>query len=143
MQTSDPNVYAVGDVAAFPLTKYGHRVTRQEHVTHCRSSARHAVAHITDPGKTGPYEYLPFFYSRIFNLSWQYYGTADGEPVFFKAGDNKIGSVWVDKYNHIVGAFLESGTPEEFALMKKLADQQPKAPKDIAKKGLAVLANIV
>jgi hypothetical protein len=27
---------------------------------------------------TAPYDYLPFFYSREFNLSWQFYGQADG-----------------------------------------------------------------
>ncbi len=35
LQTSDPDVYAVGDVAAFPLKLTG-AVTRQEHVTNSR-----------------------------------------------------------------------------------------------------------
>lgn len=117
MQSSDKDVYAVGDVAAFPLRKYGNRVTRQEHVTHCRSSARQAVDHIMDPAATKPYDYLPFFYSRIFDLSWKYYGTADGEPVFFKGDGKKIGSVWVDKEGKVTGAFLESGSPEEDAII--------------------------
>ena len=42
----------------------------QEHVQNCRASAQHAVASIMDPS-TGDYDYLPYFYSRIFNLSWQ------------------------------------------------------------------------
>lgn len=42
----------------------------QEHVQNCRTSAAHAVASILDPA-TGDYDYLPYFYSRIFNLSWQ------------------------------------------------------------------------
>lgn len=45
-QTSNPDVYAVGDVAAFPLLREGGKLVRQEHVTHCRSSAAHAVQHI-------------------------------------------------------------------------------------------------
>ena len=36
----------------------------------CRTSAQHAVASLMDPS-TGDYDYLPYFYSRIFNLSWQ------------------------------------------------------------------------
>lgn len=92
-----------------------------------------------DPAGTKPYDYLPFFYSRIFNLSWQYYGTADGEPVFWQDG-NKIGSVWVDAEGKVTGAFMESGTPEEFALMKKLAAENPKvSPADIRVKGLNAL----
>jgi hypothetical protein len=69
LKTSNPDVYAVGDVAAFPLLKYG-VTTRQEHVTNARSSAIHAIASILDPA-TPPYDYLPFFYSRVYNLSWQ------------------------------------------------------------------------
>ena len=70
LQTSNPDVYAVGDVAAFPLKKYG-ITTRQEHVANARGSASLAVSHILSPSDTPDYEYLPFFYSRIFNLSWQ------------------------------------------------------------------------
>lgn len=36
LQTSNPDVYAVGDIAAFPLTLYGGKVTRQEHVVNAR-----------------------------------------------------------------------------------------------------------
>ena len=35
LQTSNPDVYAIGDVAAFPLKLTG-VTTRQEHVTCCR-----------------------------------------------------------------------------------------------------------
>ena len=70
LQTSDPDVYAVGDIAAFPLTKYN-TVTRQEHVANARSSGAHAVSHILSPSDTPDYDYLPFFYSREFSLSWQ------------------------------------------------------------------------
>lgn len=36
LQTSNPDVYAVGDIAAFPMTMYGGKVTRQEHVVNAR-----------------------------------------------------------------------------------------------------------
>ncbi len=42
----------------------------QEHVANCRASAVHAVQSIMDPS-TGDYDYLPYFYSRIFDLGWQ------------------------------------------------------------------------
>jgi monodehydroascorbate reductase (NADH) len=70
MQTSNPDVYAVGDIAAFPLKKYG-ITTRQEHVANARASGIQAVSHILSPADTPDYDYLPFFYSRVFNLSWQ------------------------------------------------------------------------
>ena len=37
LQTSNPDVYAIGDIAAFPLTLYGDKITRQEHVVNARS----------------------------------------------------------------------------------------------------------
>ncbi len=36
LRTSVPNVYAVGDVASFPLKLNDGSLARQEHVTHCR-----------------------------------------------------------------------------------------------------------
>ena len=51
--------------------RYGQAHTRQEHVTHARNSAKQAVSAIMAPGETKDYDYLPFFYSRIFDLSWQ------------------------------------------------------------------------
>ena len=43
LQTSNPDIYAVGDVAAFPLQNYGlNKMFRQEHVANCRQSAKHA-----------------------------------------------------------------------------------------------------
>ena len=71
LQTSNPDIYAIGDVAAFPINNYGlNKLMRQEHVANCRQSAKHAVAAIMDPA-TPNYDYLPFFYSRIFDLGWQ------------------------------------------------------------------------
>lgn len=43
MQTSVPGVYAIGDVASFPLLCAGGAAVRQEHVTHARSSAAQAA----------------------------------------------------------------------------------------------------
>ncbi|GMH38143.1 hypothetical protein BSKO_06027 [Bryopsis sp. KO-2023] len=138
LQTSNPDVYAVGDVAAFPLKVKGGELQRQEHVTNCRLSAFHAVSAIMAPEETEDYDYFPFFYSRIFNLSWQFYGISASKPIMF--GDKeagKIGMYWVDE-GKVVGAMLESGTPEEFAAIKAVAKAQPPAPspEELVKQGL-------
>ncbi|KAH9311285.1 hypothetical protein KI387_026320, partial [Taxus chinensis] len=118
-KTSLPDVYAVGDVATFPMKIYGD-VRRVEHVDHARKSAAQAVQAIKakEEGKSiEEYDYLPFFYSRSFDLSWQFYGDNTGEAVIF--GDNnpatpkaKFGSYWI-KDGKVVGVFLENGSPEE------------------------------
>lgn len=81
MQASDASVYAVGDVAAFPVKLFGGDVRRLEHVDCARRTARHAVAAMLEgTGSVGHIDYLPFFYSRVFSLSWQFYGDNAGKP---------------------------------------------------------------
>ncbi|CAL0326751.1 unnamed protein product [Lupinus luteus] len=144
-KTSIPSVYAVGDVATFPLKLYG-ELRRVEHVDHSRKSAEQAVKAIkaTEDGKTvEEYDYLPYFYSRAFDLSWQFYGDNVGESVLF--GDNnpespkvKFGSYWI-KDGKVVGAFLEGGTPEENNAIAKIARVQPPVENldQLAKEGLS------
>jgi monodehydroascorbate reductase (NADH) len=44
LAASVPGVYAIGDVASFPLAREGGALGRQEHVTHARQSAAHVGA---------------------------------------------------------------------------------------------------
>ncbi|KAJ3692489.1 hypothetical protein LUZ60_012839 [Juncus effusus] len=119
MQTSDSDVFAVGDVAAFPVKLFGNDVRRLEHVDSARKTARHAVAAIMEADKTTDLDYLPFFYSRVFALSWQFYGDNSGDPIHF--GDyssTRFGAYWVDQ-GKLVGAFLEGGTRDEYSAIAK------------------------
>lgn len=52
LKTSNSDVYAIGDVAAFPLIIAGGALQRQEHVTNCRLTAFHAVTSIMAPGSS-------------------------------------------------------------------------------------------
>lgn len=60
----------------------------------CRLSAAHAVKAIFGSQET--YDYLPYFYSREFDLAWQFYGEPEGDYVIH--GDlekGKFGVYWV------------------------------------------------
>jgi monodehydroascorbate reductase (NADH) len=149
-KTSVADVYAVGDVATFPMKMYND-IRRVEHVDHARKSAEQAVKAIfaSEQGKeVDEYTYLPFFYSRAFELSWQFYGDNVGDAVLF--GDNsptsekpKFGTYWV-KEGKVVGAFLEGGNPEENAAIAKLAKAQPSVEDldQLAKDGLDFASKI-
>ncbi|XP_022989904.1 monodehydroascorbate reductase 4, peroxisomal-like isoform X2 [Cucurbita maxima] len=131
MQSSNSSVYAVGDVAAFPVKLFS-ETRRLEHVDSARKSARHAVSAIMDPEKTGDFDVVPFFYSRVFTLSWQFYGDNVGEAVHF--GDfsgNTFGAYWVNK-GHLVGSFLEGGTKEEYEAIAMITSLKP-AIEDLTK----------
>lgn len=89
------------------------------------------------------YDYLPHFYSRSFDLSWQFYGDNVGDTILF--GDNdptlpkpKFGTYWI-KDGKVVGAFLEGGSPDETKAIAKLARFQPPVSdlEELQKEGLA------
>ncbi|GFZ02483.1 monodehydroascorbate reductase 1 [Actinidia rufa] len=82
-KTSVPDAYAVGDVATFPMKMYN-ELRRVEHVENARKSTEHDVRVIfaSEEGESiDEYDYLPFFYSRAFNLSWQFHRDNVGETV--------------------------------------------------------------
>ncbi|KAI9174573.1 hypothetical protein LWI28_019464 [Acer negundo] len=128
-RTSIPGIFAIGDVAAFPLKMYD-RVARVEHVDHARRSAQHCVKALLS-SQTHTYDYLPYFYSRVFEyegsprkIFWQFFGDNVGEAIEIGNFDPKIATFWIDS-GKLKGVLLESGSPEEFQLLPKLARSQP------------------
>jgi monodehydroascorbate reductase (NADH) len=128
LRTSNPDVYGAGDVITFPLKMYGNRMMRVEHVGHARQSAMHAVD-VMVGASTEAYDYLPYFYSRVFNLSWKFWGDTPPQARTIVVGEMnpKLVAVWIDHGGHIIGAFIESGTESEEAALKALARSRPQA----------------
>ncbi|KAF3965722.1 hypothetical protein ACB098_10G125100 [Castanea mollissima] len=132
-RTSAPGIFAIGDVAAFPLKMYD-RVARVEHVDHARRSAQHCIKALLS-AQTHTYDYLPYFYSRVFEYEgsprkvwWQFFGDNVGETIEIGNFDPKIATFWVDS-GKLKGVLLESGSTEEFELLPKLARSQPSVDK--------------
>lgn len=150
------NVWSCGDVAAFPSgCLFGSNVTsskikeggsnhstRQEHVQHARSSAAFVARDIVSasasaPSETPSYSYLPYYYSRVFDLGWVFYGSSSSSESVVEFGDRDaeaavrgekqtFGSFHLEADDKgkkmIVGAFLEGGSPEQNSVMKKLVE---------------------
>ncbi|CAN1254057.1 Monodehydroascorbate reductase, chloroplastic/mitochondrial [Linum perenne] len=130
-RTKTPGIFAIGDVAAFPLKIYN-RTARVEHVDHARRSAQQ-------------YDYLPYFYSRVFEFEgsprkiwWQFFGDNVGETVEIGNFDPKIATFWIDSAGKLKGVLLESGSPEEFQLLPELARRQPIIEKSKLEKASSV-----
>ncbi|GAB2296781.1 Monodehydroascorbate reductase, chloroplastic/mitochondrial [Dionaea muscipula] len=128
-RTSVPGVFAIGDIAAFPLKLYD-RMARVEHVDHARRSAVHCIETLLT-ASTHLYDYLPYFYSRVFEQEgssrkvwWQFFGDNVGETVEIGKFDPKIATFWIES-GKLKGVLVESGSPEEFQLLPKLARSQP------------------
>lgn len=73
-RTSDPNIYAAGDVAMFPYLALGRRM-RIEHENHANEHGKAAGANMA--GANQPYTTLPYFYSDLFDLGWEAVGEVD------------------------------------------------------------------
>jgi NADPH-dependent 2,4-dienoyl-CoA reductase/sulfur reductase-like enzyme len=68
------DVFAAGDVASFPVQALGRRF-RVEHEDHAKSHGRAVGANMA--GANVPYIHLPFFYSDMFDLSYEAVGEVD------------------------------------------------------------------
>lgn len=111
MQTSDANVFAIGDVCSFPSAYGG--VTRCEHVDHARKSAAQAVKAAMGLAPE-PYSYLPYFYSRLFEYTdapivFNFFGDESGDCTVCSTGEKSVGAIWV-KDAKVTGALL-MGSP--------------------------------
>ncbi len=122
LKTSVDGVYAIGDIATFPLKMYNDRMVRVEHVVNARETAKHSVGAVL--GSLEPYDYLPYFYSRVFNLGWQFFGDNDGECTVVGDFNPKIIAIWV-RDGQVNGVFMESPSAEDTEAMKKIARTRP------------------
>jgi NADPH-dependent 2,4-dienoyl-CoA reductase/sulfur reductase-like enzyme len=71
LRTSDPNIYAAGDIAAWPDPTFDKRL-RVEHWDVARRQGLRAGRNMA--GEEKPYTALPYFFSDLFDLSFEVWG---------------------------------------------------------------------
>ena len=74
LQTTQPGIYAAGDVANYPDAVLGMR-RRVEHADAARAMGRAAGRNMAGAGEA--YRYLPMFYSDLFELGYEAVGQCD------------------------------------------------------------------
>lgn len=75
-RTSDPDIYALGDMTRRPVPVHDGRVVRLESVPNALEQAKQAAAAIT--GRNPPVPEVPWFWSDQYDLKLQMAGLADG-----------------------------------------------------------------
>lgn len=98
LQTSDPNVYAAGDVAFFPAKSLDMSI-RIEHWNNAQSQGKHAGENMA--GANRPFEYLPYFYSDLFDLGFEAVGNLDSRFETF--------ADWKEEYREGVVYYTDDG----------------------------------
>jgi len=98
LRTSDADIYAAGDVAAFPAPALGRRI-RVEHENAAMTMGR--CAGLCMAGQEAPYAELPFFYSDLFDLGYEAVGTLDSRLETVEQ--------WVTPFREGVVYYLDAG----------------------------------
>ena len=100
--TSDPDIYAVGDIAAAEHPLFGTRI-RTEHWANALKQPAVAVAGML--GKPGEYAELPYFFTDQYDLGMEYVGYAPSfDRVVFR-GDvagREFVAFWLDADNRVL-----------------------------------------
>ena len=78
LRTSDPHVYAVGDIANHDHPRLGHRI-RVEHWDNAIEQAKVAARNML--GEDVAYERAPYFFTDQYDLGMEYVGHASGDQL--------------------------------------------------------------
>ncbi|HUA66522.1 MAG TPA: FAD-dependent oxidoreductase [Alphaproteobacteria bacterium] len=105
LRTTNPDIYAAGDVAAFHSPALGQyiRVEHEDNANTMGTIAGHNMA-----GKPEPYRHLPFFYSDLFELGYEAVGELDSRLEIFADWKTRFreGVVYYLKQGRVRGVLL-------------------------------------
>ncbi len=104
-RTSHPNIHAAGDVALFPYTALG-QTRRIEHWDHAINHGRQAGRNLADAG--APYDYMPYFYSDLFEFGYEAVGDVSSRLTTFAdwQKENDTGVIYYLQEGRVRGAMM-------------------------------------
>jgi len=128
LRTSDPNIFAAGDVAEFFNPSLGRRV-RFEHEDNANTMGKAAGRNMA--GADEPYHHLPFFYSDLFELGYEAVGMLDGrlDTVADWQEPYHKGVVYYLQENRVQGVLLWNVWDQVDNARRLIAEQGPFSPR--------------
>jgi len=129
-ETNVPDVYAAGDVVEFP-DRIFNKIRHVEHWENAFEQGKHAAKVMT--GKYEPYIFLPFFFSDVFDLSYEYYGDNEtaSEVVYrgsLESGDFSVW--WLNNYRLVAAMIMSTRPKKEGELAAKWIRNKSKVEKE-------------
>lgn len=105
LQTSNPDVYAAGDNAIFPCKALNEKI-RVEHWDNAINQGKYAGRNMT--GANEPYDYLPFFFSDLFEFSYEAVGEINPQLETFAdwQEENRTGVIYFLKESKVRGVMM-------------------------------------
>jgi NADPH-dependent 2,4-dienoyl-CoA reductase/sulfur reductase-like enzyme len=112
LETKVPGIYAAGDVASYQDTLFGKR-RRVEHWDNAVSQGQHCARALL--GERSPFVHVPYFFSDVFDLSYELWGDMTDSDEMVERGDlgSTSFSVWWLKQERVVAAFAMNRPDEE------------------------------
>lgn len=119
LETSDPNITAAGDVARYSDSLFGGR-RRVEHWDNAVSQGQCLANALL--GRREPFVHVPYFFSDIFDLSYEFWGDPSQADRIVHRGDLHTSSfsVWWLSGNSLVAAFTMNRPDDERELAPEL-----------------------
>ena len=130
LRTSQPDIYAAGDVAAFFNPALGTRL-RVEHEDNANSMGQLAGRNMA--GTSEPYHHLPFFYSDMFELGYEAVGEVDARLETFAdwTRPNEEGVIYYLQHDRVRGVLLWNVWEQVEAARQLIAEPGPFTVKDL------------
>ncbi len=112
LEAGVPGIYAAGDVASYHDVVFGKR-RRVEHWDNAVSQGQHCARALT--GERTPFKHVPYFFSDVFDLSYELWGDMTGADEVIERGDlsSNSFSVWWLRQQRLVAAFTMNRPDEE------------------------------
>jgi NADPH-dependent 2,4-dienoyl-CoA reductase/sulfur reductase-like enzyme len=123
LETNQPDVYAAGDVANYQDVLFG-KCRRVEHWDNAVSQGQYCARALM--GERTPFKHVPYFFSDVFDLSYEYWGDSSDAEHTIHRGDlsGKSFSVWWLREKRIVAAFTMNRPDEERDTAPKWIENQ-------------------
>ena len=129
LETSQPDIYAAGDVANYHDLLFAKR-RRVEHWDNAVSQGQYCARALM--GDRSPFKHVPYFFSDVFDLSYEYWGDSSGADQIIHRGDlsSTSFSVWWLRQKQVVAAFTMNRPDDERETAPKWIEAKQKVVPD-------------
>jgi 3-phenylpropionate/trans-cinnamate dioxygenase ferredoxin reductase subunit len=112
LETNQPGIFAAGDIANYPDVLFGKR-RRVEHWDNAVSQAQHCARALM--GERAPFRHVPYFFSDVFDLSYEFWGDTSEADQIVHRGDlaSSSFSVWWLRKRKLIAAFAMNRPDDE------------------------------
>jgi NADPH-dependent 2,4-dienoyl-CoA reductase/sulfur reductase-like enzyme len=123
LETNQPDIYAAGDVASYYDVLFDkHR--RAEHWDNAVSQGQYCARALL--GERTPFVHVPYFFSDVFDLSYEFWGDTSDTDEVIERGDvaSSSFSIWWLRQKRLVAAFTMNRPEQEREAAPRLIESK-------------------